>query len=214
MKGRAISYEPEELAWIEARKEWPRADLHRAFVNSWQRPEVSQDSLKQLCLRRGWKTGRTGCFVKGQTSHNKGKSMTPEVRAKCAATMFKKGQVSHTYRGPGHERIDSKDGYVVMIVEETNPWTGARTRPVHKHRYLWEKENGPIPKGHVLKCLDGDKTNCNPSNWELVSQAMLPRLNGRWTGLKYDDAAPEVRPALMAIARLDHAARKARKAER
>lgn len=31
MKGRAIEYLPEELAWIEARKDWPRKQLASAF---------------------------------------------------------------------------------------------------------------------------------------------------------------------------------------
>ncbi|MHC2297885.1 hypothetical protein [Rhizobium mongolense] len=41
----------------------------------------------------------------------------------------------------GHERVDSKDGYIVTIVDEENPWTGAKTRPVHKHRWLWGRSH-------------------------------------------------------------------------
>ncbi|OWK23941.1 hypothetical protein AJ87_26355 [Rhizobium yanglingense] len=95
------------------------------------------------------------------------------------------------------------------IVDEENPWTGAKTRPVHKHRWLWEKANGPIPEGHVLKCLDGDKTNCDPSNWELISREVLPHLSGRF-GFAYDQAEPEVKPAMMAVAKLKHAVKQAR----
>ena len=211
MKGRAITYHPEERAWIEARKHLPRAELHRLFRAFWQRDDVSQANLTALCKRRGWLTGRTGHFHKGQASHNKGKPMPPEVRAKVMATAFKPGHRPANHRGPGHERIDSKDGYVVMIVDETNPWNGHATRPVHKHRYLWERQHGPVPEGHVLKCLDGDKTNCDPANWQAIPQGMLPRLNGRWSGLKYDDAPTELKPAVMAVAKLDHAARVARK---
>lgn len=211
MKGRAITYHPEELAWIEARKHLPRAELHRLFCAFWQRGDVSQVNLTALCKRHGWMTGRTGQFVKGQEAHNKGRPMSPEVRARTMATTFKPGNRPANYRGPGHERIDSKDGYVVMIVDEQNPWNGHAIRPVHKHRYLWERQHGPVPEGHVLKCLDGDKTNCDPTNWEAIPQGMLPRLNARWKGLKYDDAPPDLKPALMAVAKLDHAARKARR---
>lgn len=137
--------------------------------------------------------------------------MPAHVQAKCMATTFKHGQKPPNRRGAGHERIDSKDGYVVMIVEELNPWNGHSTRPVHKHRYLWEQANGPVPEGHVLKCLDGDKTNCDPSNWEAVPQTILPRLNACRRGVAYDQAAPELRPAIMAAAKLDHAARQRRK---
>lgn len=204
MKGRAITYHPDELAWIEARKEMPRRELHQLFCARFERDDVSFTNLKALCKRKGWMTGRTGRYEMGREPENKGKKMPYNPNS--ARTQFKKGNLPHNYRGPGHERIDSKDGYVIMIVEETNPWTGAETRPVHKHRYLWEKVNGPVPEGHVLKCLDGDKTNCDPSNWELVPQGMLPRLNGRWTGLKYDSAPGELKPTLMAIAKVRHAA--------
>ncbi|WP_102226851.1 HNH endonuclease signature motif containing protein [Acidimangrovimonas sediminis] len=208
MKGQAIDYLPEELAWIEAHKDWPRKTLHAGFCARFRRTDVSVDALKQLCLRKGWKTGRTGCFPKGNEPMNKGKKMP--FNANSARTQFKKGDRPHTWRGAGHERIDAKDGYVIMIVDETNPWTGAPTRPVHKHRWLWEKKHGPIPKGMVLKCLSGDKTNCDPSNWELIPQAMMPRLSGRW-GIAYDDAPDELKPTLMATAKLEYAAREAKK---
>ncbi|MBK4215802.1 HNH endonuclease [Paracoccus caeni] len=213
MKGRAITYHDDELSWIEARKEMPRRELHAMFCARFERDDVSLNNFKALCKRQGWMTGRTGCFAKGQVPPNKGKPMPPEVRAKCLVTAFKPGNLPHNHRGAGHERIDSKDGYVVMIVDETNPWTGAATRPVHKHRYLWEKANGPIPPGHVLKCLDGNKTNCDPSNWELIPQAMLPRLNGRF-GRNYDAAPDELKPTIMAVTKLEHRVREARKGKR
>ncbi len=211
MKGRAITYHSEDLDWIEARKALRRAELHRLFQAFWQRDDVSQANLTALCKRRGWLTGRTGHFAKGHVSHNKGRPMPPEVRVKVMATAFKPSHRPANHRGPGHERIDSKDGYVVMVVDERNPWNGHATGPVHKHRYLWERLHGPVPKGHVLKCLNGDKTNCDLSNWRAIPQAMLPLLNGRWSDLKYDDAPAELKPAVMAVAGLDHMARLARK---
>lgn len=208
MKGRAIKYSDAELVFIEALQALPRRDLHAEFCKYFGRDDVSVENLKRLCNRKGWNTGRTGQFPKGNVSHNKGK------KGQCAPGSekgwFKKGRMPHNHRGAGHERIDNKDGYVVMIVDEKNPWTGAATRPVHKHRYLWEKQNGPIPDGHVLKYLDGDKTNTDPSNWELIPQGMLPRLSGRWR-LGYDQAEPEVRPTIMAVAKLEHQLREAKK---
>lgn len=208
MKGHWITWLPEELAWIEAHKDWPRADLHRGFVARWGRTDVSKGALASLCKRKGWFTGRSGCFAKGLVPANKGKKMP--FNAASAATRFKAGQRPHTWRGPGHESIDSREGYVWIIVAETNPYTGAPTRRVQKHRHLWEQANGPVPDGHVLKCLDGDKTNCDPSNWLAIPQAYLPRLNGK-SGRNYDQAPAELRETIMAIVRLEHAAREARK---
>lgn len=208
MKGQAITYSGAELAWIEANAQRPRREAHTEFQTRFSRPDVSLSNFKALCKRKGWMTGRSGQFKAGQEAHNKGKKMP--FNPNSAKTQFKKGRLPHNYRGPGHERIDSKDGYVIMIVAEKNPWTGADTRPVHKHRYLWEKANGPIPEGHKLKCLDGDKTNCDPSNWEAVPAALNPRLNGRF-GRGYDEAPAELKPAIMATAKLEHAARQAKK---
>lgn len=211
MKGNAIPYSAAEMAWLEENRGMVISDYHREFSALFERADVSLKHLHALRKRKGWKTGRTGCFAKGNEPFNKGKPHPS--RGRSAQTQFKKGQVSHTYRGPGHERIDSKDGYVVLIVAERNPWTGAATRPVHKHRWLWEQKHGPIPEGMALKCKDGDKTHTDPDNWELVSRGLLPRLNGgtRKKHIAYDDAPAELKPAIMAVAKLEHKVRETRK---
>jgi len=208
MKGRQILYSDTQLAWIEARKADPRKQLHAAFVAQFGRSDVSFPNFKALCTRKGWSTGRTGCFVKGQVSHNKGKAFPS--RGRSAENHFKTGGLPHNYRGPGHERINKEDGYVTLIVAETNPHTGADTRPVLKHRWMWEQAHGPLPADHALKCMDGDKTNCDPTNWKPIPRALLPRLGGRY-GRAFDSAPPEIKPALLATARLEHAARELRK---
>lgn len=276
MRSARISYMPEELAWIEARKEWPRNQLHSAFCFYFDRTDVSCDHIKALCCRKGWsagpegrrrnagkslaftsrevewlhqnahlprqdaitafqqefgrevsltmvvgwrkrngvKTGRTGCFVKGQTPPNKGKPMSAELRAKCAPTMFRKGQLPHNTKWLGHERL-SKDGYVEVSIAETNPHTGFERCYVLKHVHEWEKLNGPVPEGMCLKSRDGNRQNTDVSNWELIDRALLPALNGRpWKGLAYDEAAPEVKPALMALAKLRRAKGEAKRRAR
>jgi hypothetical protein len=210
MRARWIGWLPEERAWIAARADWPRADLHRAFVAFWLRPEVSLQAFRAFCKREGIMTGRTGCIEKGAVPPNKGKPMPPHVRAKVSASMFRKGHLPHNTKGAGHERVGA-DGYVWVSVDEVNPYTGFERRYVQKHRWLWEQENGPVPEGHVLKCLDANKLNTDPSNWECIPLAVLPRLNGKF-GRGYDGAEPEIKPVIMAIAKLEHAARQARRA--
>lgn len=216
MKGRAIAYSADEMEWLEANRLMVISDYHRAFCAEFGRDDVSAVNLHSLRKRKGWKTGRTGQFSKGSVPHNYGKPCEPGKGGRhpnARKTQFKKGRLPHNAQGAGHERIDSKDGYVVMIVDEVNPWTGAKTRPVHKHVYLWEQINGPVPDGHCLKCRDGNKLNTDPSNWELIPRGVLPRLNGgRATRIMaYDTAPDELKPVLMTIARVDHKASELRR---
>lgn len=215
MKGRRIQWFDDELAWIAQSVSWypTRAAQHAAFRRRFGRDDVPFTAFAALCKRRGWLTGRDGRFAPGQESHNKGR------KGECAPGSekgwFPPGHRPHTWRGAGHESVDGRDGYVWMIVDETNPYTGAATRRVRKHRWLWEQAHGPVPAGHCLKCLDGDRTNTDPSNWECVPRALLPMLNGgpHRTVLAYDDAEPDVKPALMTLARLRRAAARAGKGE-
>ncbi|MEQ9634791.1 MAG: HNH endonuclease signature motif containing protein [Devosia marina] len=216
-KGRHRKFSAEELAWLEANRTLPISEYFAAFVAAFPREDVRPQNLHALRKRMGWKTGRTGQFPKGNVSHNKGKRCpegTGGRHPNARRTQFKKGQLPHNTQGAGHERIDSKDGYVVMIVDEVNPWTGAKTRPVHKHVHLWEQKHGPVPEGHCLKCLDGNKRNTDPSNWELIPRGVLPRLNGgRATRIMpYDQAPVELKPSILAVAKIDHAIHEKRKA--
>ena len=203
--GRYRHFSRIEAAWLRENVTMETADWHKAFCAQFGRSDISKDQLIAFRDRRGWRTGRTGCFVKGQTPPNKGKKCPPGVGGNSPAarrTQFKKGQVSRNFKGAGHEWVDAKDGYVWLILAEKNPWTGAATRPVLKHRWLWEKKNGAIPKGHVLKCLDGNKQNCDPSNWELIPRAVNVWLNHKHNRLDYETAPAELRPAILAIAKL------------
>lgn len=207
MKRRRVEYTLFEETWIAARRDLPRRQLHAEFVARFGRTDVTVDHVKALCTRRGWTTGRTGCFEKGQASPNKGKRMP--ARGRSAEAQFRKGVrqgvAARLYKPIGTERI-SKDGYLERKIHDGLPLQ-SRWRAVHLIR--WEKANGPVPEGHALKCLDGDRTNTDPANWVAVPRALLPRLNGRF-GRGYDDAPAELKPTIMAIARLEHRAREAR----
>ncbi|RVD65262.1 HNH endonuclease [Mesorhizobium sp. M7A.F.Ca.ET.027.03.2.1] len=207
-----MRYSPAEIDWLRDNRTMVIGEYHRAFCARFERQDVSEAALHALRKRMAWKTGRTGQFKKGSVSINKGKTCPPGRGGRhpnARATQFKPGQLAHNRIGPGHESIGD-DGYVWIVTDRRNPWTGASTWRVHKHRWLWEQANGPVPDGHVLKCLDGNKSNSNPSNWALVPQGLLPRLNGK-SGRNYDVAPAELKPVIMAIAKLEHRARSKRK---
>jgi hypothetical protein len=213
MKGRSIPYSADEMAWLEANRLMVINDYARAFNAKFGR-DVAAVNLHALRKRKGWKTGRTGAFEKGAVPHNKGKRCAPGKGGRhpnAKATQFRKGSLPHNTNYLGHERV-SKDGYVEISIGEPNPYTGFERRYVLKHRWLWERENGPVPDGMFLKCLDGDRRNTDPSNWECLPRAVLPYLNGH-RGLDYEAVEPELRPAVIAIAKVKHARRKAQKRE-
>lgn len=213
MKGRPIRYSDAELAWLEEHRTMQIGWYHAAFVLRFGRYDVTEANLHSLRKRKGWRTGRTGQFVKGQPAMNKGVPCAPGRggnHPNARRTQFSKGHRSGVakklYKPIGYERI-TDDGYRERKVNDDLPFH-RRWRLVHLIE--WEARNGPVPKGHALKCLDGDKLNCDPANWEAVPRAILPRLAGgnrHHRKLAYDDAAPEVRPAIMAVAKLQHAAK-------
>lgn len=207
MKGHWIAYSAAELAFLAKRKTLPISEFHAAFVEKFGRADVTAGNLHALRKRKGWKTGRTGCFAPGLVPHNKGKPHPCARLPSVAKNQFKKGNLPHNTNYLGHERL-SKEGYIEISVDEPNPHTGFERRYVLKHRWLWQKQHGPVPDGMVLKCK-GDKTNCDPSNWELVQRALLPRLNGgrHKKRIAYDEAPVELRPTIMAVAKLEQAVR-------
>lgn len=199
MKGTPIRYTPRQLAFIKRHRKLPRRELYAAFVRRFpRRRNVSIANLNALCKRKGWLTGRTGCFDKGTIPFNKGKRMP--FHPNSARTRFKKGnrtgRANQVYKPIGTERF-SKEGYLERKIHDGLPLQ-SRWRAVHIVN--WEKLNGPVPKRHCLKCLDGDKLNTDRSNWELISRALLARLNKSRN--RYDTAPAELKPAIMSIAKL------------
>lgn len=204
---RPIPYSADELNFIQAHSTLPRREAHAKFCAKFDRSDVSLVHFNSLCKRKGWLTGRTGRFQKGQTPPNKGrKGYAPPG---CEKGWFKKGHRPHNTKFAGHERVCAKDGYVYLSVKETNPHTGFKRRYVLKHKWLWEQKNGPVPEGRCLKSIDGDRTNCDPNNWQLIERAMLPRLSGR-CGRAYDQASAEVKPTILLTAQLEHVIAKKR----
>lgn len=210
MKGHWIEYSAEEMAWLEANRLMVISDYHRGFCAKFER-DVALTNLHALRKRKGWPTGRTGCFVAGRDPHNKGKPFNPPGSE---IGRFKKGNLPHNTHYLGHERTNT-DGYIEVSVAETNPHTGYERRYTLKHLHLWQVANGPVPAGMALKCLDSNRLNTDPANWEPVPRAILPILNGgrHKARIAYDEAPPELKPTVMAIAKLQHRARAVRKQE-
>lgn len=149
-------------------------------------------------------------FEKGHASHNKGrKGWCPPGSER---TWFKKGHQRSDTAAIGAERIDPKDGYILIKVSKAEQ--GAKALPWQpKHRVLWERAHGKVPKGMVLKSIDGNKQNTAPANWRLITLAENMKRNTIHNYPKPIAEAVQLRGAINrrinAIARKQHDARRA-----
>lgn len=218
MKGHPITYSAAELAWLQANRLMIISDYHRAFIAEFGRLDVEATHLHALRKRKGWSTGRTGCFSRGAAPHNKGVPCPPGKGGRhpnAVKTQFPKGgrtgKAALNYKPIGTERI-SVDGYRERKVHDGMPMQ-SRWQLVHKLN--WEAINGPVPAGMALKCI-GDRLNTEPSNWQLVSRSLLPRLNGgrHKRRIAYDAAPADLKPTLMAVAKLEQGLHDVRKGRR
>lgn len=205
--GKSFLFTPDQVTWLHQNAGLSRPAVEAAFRAAFPGSAITAAQIISWRKNHKVRTGRTGRFEKGHEPWTKGKKIDSHPHSR--ATQFQRGQRSHNARPIGYESLNS-DGYVLVCVDRQNPFTGARTHMAFKHKELWIAANGPIPEGHVLKCLDGDKTNCDPANWITVPQGLLPRLNGK-SGRAYDKAPAELKPTILAIAKLEHKAREAQK---
>lgn len=87
-----------------------------------------------------------------------------KLKKQTNAGQFKVGRKPFGTKYNGYTRT-TKDGYLEVRVSEG----------VFKlqHHVNWQLQYGPIPSGHVLQCIDGNKTNTHHSNWKLTTNSQL-----------------------------------------
>jgi hypothetical protein len=115
--------------------------------------EIQADRLRVI--------GANSRYKPNHVPTNKGKEMSADLYAKCAPTMFKKGNKPHNCKHDGAERI-SVDGYMEVRIKEG--------KYKYKHRVIYEQHYGPIPDGMIVRFKDGNKMNLNLDNLELIDR--------------------------------------------
>jgi hypothetical protein len=167
-------FSPQEIKFLE--KTLPgrsRAETAKLFNRRFGL-RLRHSQIRAACANRGIASGLDCRFPAGGEPWNKGlKGFSPPGSEK---GRFKKKNKPWNYRPVGTERV-TKDGYVEVKVADPRTW-----KP--KHRIVWERANGPVPRGHAVIFADRDRLNVTLKNLLLVSRKELAIMNR--LGLIYD----------------------------
>lgn len=87
------------------------------------------------------------------------KSSKQDVIAKCRHC----GKLTNNYRSV------MANGYIRVRNYEKNKYE-------YEHRYVWESNYGHIPKGYVIHHIDGDRTNNDINNLEILTKERHDRI--------------------------------------
>ena len=112
----------------------------------------------------------TGRFQSGHRSWNAGLTGF-QAGGRSAGTQFKRGRqpsAAHNYVPIGTLRTRD-DGYLERKwTDDQSLYPAARWKAVHVE--LWEQHHGPVPNGHVISFLNGDKADIRLDNLECISR--------------------------------------------
>jgi hypothetical protein len=139
------------------------------------------------------KHSEKGMFKPGREPKNKGKRLEDYLdRAtilKIKKTSFKKGNKPATFKPVGSERIN-QEGYTEVKVRNPKSWK-------LKHRVIYEKNFGKIPKGCNVQFKDRNSQNFDPSNLVLRTRKENMEINS------VHSLPPEIEKAIQMIGALN-----------
>jgi hypothetical protein len=183
------SYTTPQIDWLRRNRALMTEPVLVTTFNAQFGTDLSVSALRGTCKRHGFRAASNGRFVAGGASWNanvKGYRASP-------ATEFKKGNTPKNILPVGTE-LEKDDGYVWVKIAEPSDWW-------QKHRLIWEAKNGPQPKDTAVIFLDGDRRNFAEDNLQLLTRRELLQLNRN----KYSQAHPELKPAVLAVSKLETA---------
>lgn len=171
MRVKPHKYTDEQIKFVRNNiKGTPYRKMQELFNEKFN-TEITYSQMKGFLARNKLTNGISAEFKKGHKSWNKGMK---GLQLGGEAGWFKKGERPINYRPVGSERIDTKDGYVIVKVQDEGTY---QERWRHKHVVEWEKHYGKVPDNHVVAFLDSDKTNVDIENLTLLSRSELVRMN-------------------------------------
>lgn len=160
----------------------------------------SQEQLE--FLREGYKTLTIPELARSFNDHfalkKSDQAIQGAIKLHGFATERGRGIPHSEIKALGSERVSSSTGFVWIKVDEPDPHRGGKTRYKLKHKVIWEESNGPVPEGHFLRFLDGNKQNCALENLALFDRIENAVLNH----LRFNEAPQELRESIILTARL------------
>lgn len=103
-------------------------------------------------------------FPKGHKPSNTGKTMPAHQREKLAKTMFKVGSIPHNTLHDGavtirhNKKTNTKYRYIRL---EKGKW-------LEYYRYIWKQHRGNIPRGYLVRHINGDTLDDRLENLEMI----------------------------------------------
>ncbi|NUW66919.1 HNH endonuclease signature motif containing protein [Vibrio coralliilyticus] len=172
MKKPCHVYTEEQHDFLARLSALPRKVLTQSF-NAQFGTDLSVTAVSSYCKKYRLPAAESGQFQKGHQPWCKGTKGVCQPNA----GSFTHGHKPSNLKPIGHERVCTKTDCILVKVKEPNPYTSASTRYRYKHQVLWEAANGPIPKGHVIRFLDGNKRNFELDNLVCISKATNCAMN-------------------------------------
>lgn len=129
-------------------------------------------------MRRGGRIGARFRFPKGHVPANKGVRRPGWSPGRMRETQFKTGMRSglaaQRWMPVGSTRLI--EGYVYRKVSDV-PNVAYTVNWKPEHYLIWTAVHGPVPRGHVLSFLNGDKTDVRLENMACITRGRLMARN-------------------------------------
>jgi hypothetical protein len=165
--GRCHYYTAAQIRFLERRAAGRSFAELAGLFNRYFGTSLRLSQIRAACNNRGLANGRDTRIRPGTIPPNKGKKgYWPPG---CEKGWFKPGRMPQTWLPVGSETVD-KNGYTKVKTRNPKTWK-------FKHRVIWEKAYGKIPRGHKVIFADGDRLNFDLDNLVLVSCGELAVMN-------------------------------------
>jgi len=150
------AYTAEQIAWLFAHSHLDYAQVTALFNETFSTSKTIEN-IALVCSRNGFHC-KKNARPKGLKRNYKNGS----------PSQFQKGCEPNNRSEIGAERLRPKDGYIEVKTERG--WE-------MKQRVAWERENGEIPKGHVIFFKDSNRQNCDLDNLVCVPRGVITIAN-------------------------------------